>query len=194
MSRDMVYEDVPRLSRRVGDSVQAGANNASLLLGRDRVGSVDSGYGSTGSPGAGKDAGAAHLVVGRSAEDPSFLEDSATAYLSAKNDPDATADTASIGSESRGKSALLLRADCVRIVPRTDIKVSVGKAYILMESSGRVVIEGDVSLGQGASERLILADAFSTFWNSVTIPTPAGPSGPPPPLPDGVFSRQSKTR
>jgi hypothetical protein len=194
MSRDMVFEDVPRVSRRMGDSVQASANNATLLLGRDRMGSVDSGYGSTDSDGKGKGTGAALLVVGRLAEDPSFLDDRASLYLSAKSDPDAAADTASIGTEARAVSAALLRADCVRITSRTDFKVSVGKAYILIESSGRVVIEGDISLGKEASERLILADQFSQFWNTVTVPTPAGPSGPPPPLPPGVFSKQSKSK
>jgi hypothetical protein len=193
MSRDMVYERVPRLLRRVGDSLLAGENNATLLLGRDRVGGVDSGYGAIGSS-DGKGAGAIHLVVGRNAEDPSFTDDAATGYLSAKNDPDTMAGTDSFGEVRRAVSAVLVRADCVRVVPRTDLKVSVGKAYILVESSGRIVIEGDISLGKEARERLILADAFSTFWNSVTVPTPAGPSGPPPPLPDNVFSTQSKAR
>lgn len=194
MSRDMVYEDVPRLSRRVGDSVQAGANNATVLLGRDRSGAVDSGYGSVDADGGGKGSGAIHLVVGRTAEDPSFADDPATVYLSAKNDPDSMAETSSIGEERKAASAVLMRADCVRISSRVDLKISVGKAYILMDSSGQVVIEGNVSLGKEASERLILADQFSTFWNSVTVPTPSGPSGPPPPLPDNVFSKQSRSR
>jgi len=194
MSRDMVFEDVPSLSRRTGDAFLAGANNATLLLGRDRAGSVDSGYGSVDSPGAGRAAGAALLVVGRDAGDPSFDRDRSTLYLSAKTDPDAVAGTSAIGRESRAVSAAMLRADCIRITPRTDLKVSVGKAYLLIESSGRVVIEGDVFLGEGASERLILADQFSTFWDSVVIPTPAGPSGPPPPLPPAVFSQRSRAR
>lgn len=194
MSRDMVYEDVPRISRRTGEYVQAGANNATLLLGRDRAGAVDSGYGAVSSDGAGKGTGAALLMVGRAAEDPSFMDDAASLYVSTKNDPDAAAGTASIGAESKAVSAVLLRGDCVRIVPRTDIKISVGKAYLLMDSSGKIVIEGDVSIGQDAAERLILADQFSKFWNTVTVPTPAGPSGPPPPLPDNVFSKQSKTK
>ena len=188
MSRDMVFEDIPRLSRRVGDALQAGANNATLLLGRDRPGTVDSGYGS------GPGAGALHLIVGRTGEDPSFESDSATAYLSAKNDPDGMAATDSFGQTNRGVSALLMRADCVRIVPRVDLKVSVGKAYLLVQSDGTIVLQGNVSLGESASERLILADAFSQFWSTVTVPTPAGPSGPPPPLPDNVFSKQSRAK
>lgn len=191
MSKEMVYEDVPRVMRRVGDGLLAGANNSCLLLGRDRPGSVDSGYGSLSSRNRGAGAGAAHLVVGRGSEDPSFVDDPATLYLSAINDPDAMAGTDSIGETRRGTSAALLRADCVRIVPRTDFKLSVGKAYILVDSLGGITIEGDISLGQGASERLILGDAFSKFWSTVTVPTPMGPSGPPPPLPDGVFSRRS---
>lgn len=190
----MVFEDVPVLSRRQGDSVHAGANNASVLLGRDRVGPVDSGYGSAKASGGGRGAGSIHLVVGRGGADPSYSDDAATAYLSARNDPDVMAGTASIGRERKGVPAILLRADCIRITPRQDIKISVGKAYITMDSSGGIVLEGDISLGQDARERLILADEFSRFWATVTVPTPAGPSGPPPPLPASVFSRQSRAK
>ena len=76
----------------------------------------------------------------------------------------------------------------MRISARTDMKVSVGKAYLLIDSSGAIVIEGDVSLGEGAAERIMRGDAFAQFWSTVTVPTPMGPSGPPPPIPETVFS------
>ncbi len=194
MSQDMVYEEVPRLLRRTGDTQIAGANNSSILLGRDRLGGVDSGYGSVSSDGGGKGAGALLLSVGRVSEDPSVMEDRASAYLSAKTDVDAAAGTESIGSVRKAVSGVVLRADCIRISARTDFKVSVGKAFLTIDSSGAVVIEGEVSLGHGAVERIIRGDAFARFWNTVTVPTPMGPSGPPPPIPEPVFSPRNKVK
>lgn len=194
MSRDMVYEDVPRLSKRVGDSVIASSNNSTILLGRDRAGSVDSGYGSVDAPGKGKGTGAMHLVVGRNAEDPDFNRDSATVYISAKTDADVLGGTTMIGESQQGKSAVLLRGDCVRIIPRHDFKISVGSAYLLMDSGGNITIEGQISLGEQASQRMILGDAFAAFWSTVVIPTPSGLSSPPPPLPSSVFSSRVRLK
>lgn len=194
MSRDMVYEDVPRLLRREGDMLVASANNSALLLGRDRSGGVDSGYGSSESDGGGKGTGSIHLMVGRSAEDPSITDDRGSVYLSAKTDPDALAGTESIGEKRKAVSGIVMRADCMRISSRTDFKVSVGKAYLIIDSSGRVIVEGDVSLGQDAAERIMRGDAFSKFWSTVTVPTPMGPSGPPPPIPESVFSPRNKVK
>lgn len=195
MSQDMVYEDVPRLVRRVGDNLVAGTNNATILLGRDRLGSVDSGYGSRRSSGKGIGAGAIHSIVGRKSEDPSITDDAATVYISARTDPDLAAGTLGIGTQDRiTRSAVIMRADCVRISPRADLKISVGNAFLTMDQTGAIIIEGDVSLGVDAAERIIRGDAFATFWNTVTLPTPMGPSGPPPPLPNAVFSPRNKVK
>jgi len=196
MSRDMVYEDVPRLDRRTGDSMLANQNNATILLGRDRLDGVDTGYGSLDSSTKGRDAGAIHLMAGRRGEDPSFSNDASTAYLSAKSDPDRHAGTESIGSVSTGVSALLMRADCVRVVPRTDFKLSVGKAYLIVQSDGKVVIEGDVSLGEGASERILRGDTFVKVVHVPhTHPTAVGMSGPPAqPVPEAVYSPSNKVK
>ncbi len=191
MSRDMVYEEVPRVSRRAGDNLVAGQNNSTILLGRDRMGSVDSGYGSRSNDG-GKGAGAMHLVVGRKTEDPSIADDSATVYLSAKSDPDSQAGTDGVGPVQKAKSTAVMRADCVRIVPRTDFKLSVGKAFMTMSADGKIVIDGDVQLGKDASDRIIRGDAFSNVWGAHTHPTPTGVSGPPQPLPPNVFSPRNK--
>jgi hypothetical protein len=193
MSRDMVYEDVPILNRRQGDNVVAGQNNATILLGRDRVDSVDTGYGAREN-GGGKSAGAIHAVVGRKGSDPSVLDDAATLYLSQKADPDVQAGTEEIGSKISGRPSAILRADCVRIVPRTDLKVSVGKAYLMMTAEGKIVIEGDIQLGEGAAERIIRGDAFARYWSGPghTHPTPVGLSGPPQPLPDFLLSPSNK--
>lgn len=192
MSQDMVYEEVPRLTRRVGDSLLAGANNSTILLGRDRLGGVDSGYGSLTKGGAG--AGAMHLIVGRSGENPSIEDDRATVYLSAKTDPDTAAGTASIGQSAKEKSAVVMRADCVRISVRSDLKISVGKAWISLDSSGKITLEGQISLGDKALNRMMLGDAFAAFWAQVIIQTPAGPASPLPPIPPSVFSLTNRVK
>ncbi len=190
MSRDMVYEEVPPVSRREGDNVLAGQNNATIILGRDRAGSVDSGYGSRLKDG-GKSAGAVHAIAGRKGSDPSISDDAATMYLSAKSDPDEQAGT-SMGEKQKGVSAAVLRADCVRIAPRKDFKLSVGKAYMTISADGKVVIEGDIQLGEGAAERIIRGEQFKTVWGAHVHPTAWGPSGPPQPLPESVFSSHNK--
>ncbi len=191
MSRDMVFEDVPHVDRRQGDNLIAGQNNSTIILGRDRMGPVDSGYGARTNSG-GKDAGAMHLVVGRKTADPSMKDDSATVYLSAMSDPDAQAGTQGVGKTLQKKSAVVMRADCIRIVPREDFKISTGKAFITMTASGGIVIEGDVQLGKDAVDRIIRGDAFSKVYGIHTHPTPTGVSGPPQQLPDSVFSPRNK--
>lgn len=187
MSRDMVYEDVPKVSRREGDNLVAGQSNSTILLGRDRMGGIDSGYGT------GKEAGAMHLIVGRKKEDPQLEADAATVYLSAKTDPDDQAGTGGIGKfDNKEKSGIVMRADCLRIVPRTNFKISVGSAYITMTSDGNIVIDGDVQLGEDAADRIIRGDKFATAWASHVHPTPSGPSGPTTPLSEIVFSPKNK--
>lgn len=194
MSRDMVYEDVPFVARREGDNLIAGQNNATILLGRDRNGRIDTGYGNKAN-GGGKGAGAIHLVVGRKEIDPVIKDDAATLYLSAKSDPDQQADTNGVGSQDRlGRSTAVLRADCIRMSSRLDLKVSVGKAYMTMTQDGAVVVEGDIQLGEGATERLLLGDTFAKVWLTHNHPTAVGTSGPPQPLPEFAFSSRSKCR
>lgn len=186
MSRDPLYEEVPRLNVRTGDALLANQNNASVLLGRDREGSVETGYGNE--PGA----GSVHVVVGRRGPDPVVKDDAATLYLSQKSNPDRQADTNGIGSTDRiGRSTAVLRADCVRIAPRLDIKISAGKAWMTISADGTIVLDGEISLGDGARDRLIKGDEFARFWSTLSIPTPVGPSGPPPPLPPNVFSSRT---
>lgn len=191
MSKDMVYEDVPILLRRQGDHLIAGQNNSTILLGRDRVTGTETGYGSRSS--GGKGAGSMHLIVGRKGQDIS-PDDSATVYLSSKTDPDTQAGTDSVGEPQKEKSAVVMRADCMRMTARTDFKLSVGKAYISITSAGEIVVEGDVQLGKGAADRLMRGDEFAKFWSTLVIPTPAGPSGFPPPIPQSVFSPRNRVK
>ena len=183
MGSGVIREDVPRLNRRAGDASFANENNAVILLGRDRLGKIDSGYGS------GPGAGAIHLIVGRKSSDPSVADDAASLYLSAKTDPDSQAGTG--GQPQTGRSALIIRADCVRVTARVDIKVSIGGATFTM-TDGKIVLDGDISLGQGAVDRLLKGDTFVAFWNTLAVPvatTPAGMiAGPFTPIPENVLS------
>lgn len=192
MSRDMVRETVPRIDRRVGDNVIAGSNNSALILGRDRVAGVSTGYGSADHPDGGKGAGSLHAVVGRKGEDPSVQEDAASIYLSEKSDPDEI--TPGPGTKRTASSCVIARGDCMRLSARQDIKLSVGKAYIIMDRDGRITIEGDISLEESASQSIMRGEAFSAFWNTVRVPTPAGLSGPLPPIPSSVFTARSKVK
>lgn len=185
MARDPIYEKVPLYNMRSGDVLLSGRNNSAVICGRDRLGGVDTGYGD--SPGS----AAVHMIVGRRAEDPNPLEDAATLYLSQRTDPDRQAGTTEIGEDRRESSGAVLRADCVRIVPRVDLKISTGKAYVTVSSDGKIVLDGEISLGEGASDRVIKGDEFAKFWSTLSIPTPIGPSGPPPPLPPNVFSSRT---
>lgn len=191
MARDIVYEEVPRLSRRVGDNLIAGQNNSTILLGRDRLTGVDSGHGSE------KGAGALHLIVGRKGEDPSIEEDSATVYMSALTDPDIAAGTTNLAQHPSRirRSGIVGRADCIRISARVDFRLSVGQAYFIIDGSGKVTVEGDVSLGEGAAERIIRGDSFQKLWLRHKHPTPTGLSGPPvDQMTDDYLSPRNKVR
>ncbi len=197
MSNDMVYEKVPRLLRRIGDNLVAGANNAAILLGRDRIDTVSSGYGRIDAPGKGVDTGAIHLMVGRKSENPSISDDSATVFISSKTDVDNAAGTTGVGSSQSAKSAIIMRADCIRFAPRTDFKISVGKSYIAMSADGSITIEGNISLGENAAYSIILGDLFKIAYetHSHIVPIVTGPvaSGPPiVPLTPSMFSSKNK--
>lgn len=188
MSRDFVIEDVPRLNRRVSDTVLSGPNNSVIILGRDRNGTVESGYGSLNSSNSGKNAGSVSIIAGRVNNDPSVLNDSASLYISAKTDPDDILKL-NVGEQQKEQSAIVGRADCIRISARKDIKLTSENAFITISSDGKITISGNISLGKDASQRLLLADAFSQFWATVIVATPSGPASPLPPLPANVFTQ-----
>ena len=156
MSKDMIYEDVPRFIRRTGDMVLANENNSTIILGRDRQRGVETGHGNSAG------AGSIHMVVGRQGEDPDPVADDATLYISRKSDPDSFADVEGVGKprSAKEKSSIVCRADCIRSVAREDYKLVVGRAYISVQSDGHIVIEGDISLGAGAAEK-ILRESFA---------------------------------
>lgn len=189
MGKDVLIESVPSFNSRVGDVVFHGPNNSMILLGADRVSSVNSGFaGTTG-------AGSIHIVAGRKGEDIS-TKDSAFMYLSMKNDVDGNLGLGSIEFSSSGPSAAMV-ADHVRLVARKDIKISANGSYITLKSDGSIVIDGIIKLGTTAFESLILGETFSLIFAAHTHTTPVGVTSPPVPDPNFTarrhLSKKSKT-
>ncbi len=129
---DALIEAVPNYNRRISEKVIEGANNASIVLGRDRPGEIGSGYGNeTG-------AGNIDLVVGRVSRDiqegiindkslnyePTVVDtnlsaDASRIYISQKTDVDANFATCagSVG-ESKAMAAIAIKSDSVRVISR----------------------------------------------------------------------------
>lgn len=187
MAGDMVYEDVPTFLKREGDVVFSGRNNAMLVVGRDRLTTIDSGQGAkTGS-------GAMTMVVGRSSENLSLADDSATVLLSMSSQPDSELSTAG----GPPASVVVLRADRVLFVPRDELTIKVGQSSIIVSKDGSIAIEGNVSFGTGAFERLVKESFVKmTFQTHIhpDPPTPGGFTGPPTvPAPDNVLSSRARS-
>ena len=105
------------------EHVIEGANNSSIVLGRDRPGHLGSGYGGKGDAGA----GSIDLVVGRQGKStekthPDFKKDSARIHISQKTDID---DNFNIEVYDKGvqSSGVGIKADHVRMVGRKSIKI-----------------------------------------------------------------------
>lgn len=173
MAGEILLEDVPLFKRRAGDVTLAGRNNALIVLGRDRDGDVASGFGAEAGTGS------ATVVVGLQSEDPSIVDDSATLYLSMKSDP-----TGLDVSLSGVGSVAVVRADRIVLSSREQTVIKVGAATLTLMADGSVIIEGDVSLGRDASDRL-LKEPFATWAANHIHPDPASgftgkPTIPPP--------------
>jgi hypothetical protein len=121
-------EAVPRYIKAPGERVISNSNNAWIVLGRDRQNNRASGYGGAGHSGA----SAIDLVVGRAASslddniyvDPNFKSDAARIYISQKSDIDdyLSLVDGSVGN-SKGRSAIGLKADSIRLASRQGIKI-----------------------------------------------------------------------
>jgi hypothetical protein len=149
MATGIVREDVPTFKQRVGDHVLAGSNNATIVLGRDRPAGTETGHE--------KGAGTVHIVVGRASRDPSFKDDRAFVYVSAKTDADSN-----LGLAPQGKpqgSAVVTKADNVRIVADS-VVVKAGRATLTITSDGRIELDGDVHLGKAATSRILKGELF----------------------------------
>jgi len=134
---DNLIEPIPNYHGRISDSIYEGSNNTSIVLGRDRPGEVGSGYGNeTG-------AGTIDIVVGRVSNDiqpsrfnrqstkkdslfvdPNLAKDASRIYISQKTDADANFALKPGGTgSSKGKAAIVIKSDAVRIIGREGVKI-----------------------------------------------------------------------
>ena len=135
LSKDTVVEDVPKLKVRNSDRVIEGSNNAVIIVGRDRPSDVSSGNK--------EGAGTIDIVVGRAKDDVMDMkEDKARIYISMNTDPDTNFDIID-GTNAAKVSAVVLKANEVRIVTEGDMKIS---------------SNGDIFIGRGATESAVLGD------------------------------------
>lgn len=125
-----LVEPIPNFVQADCEDIYKGKNNNYIVLGRDRSGSRNSGYGGKGDT----QASMIDMVVGRMASapnddayvDPDFETDSARVYISQKADIDAYFDLATGSGNAKTKSAIAMKADALRFVSREGIKIVTG--------------------------------------------------------------------
>ena len=129
VNNEPIVEPIAKYIRAPAEKVLK-YGNSYIVLGRDRPGARDEGYGGKGHT----HASSLDLVVGRNSSliksglnyDPNFADDAARLYISQKTDID---DNFGLpvgrraGPASRARSAAALKADAVRIIGRDSIKL-----------------------------------------------------------------------
>lgn len=147
---ETMIEPIPSFDRAPCETVFAGKNNSWITLGRDRPGNRLSGYGGAGHT----HCGAIDLVVGRgstkangmmkavgASDDDlisnSFFNDAARVYISQKTDPDKNLGLSpGVQGNFKAISAVMLKADAIRIVGRGGIKIVTGAAKNVQSGPG----------------------------------------------------------
>lgn len=125
-----LVEPIPDYVQAECEIVQKGKNNNYIVMGRDRDGSRNSGYGGKGDT----QASMIDIVVGRMASapkdeafvDPDFETDSARIYISQKADVDNYFGLAEGSGNAKTKSAIAMKADALRFVSREGMKLVTG--------------------------------------------------------------------
>lgn len=132
-----VTEAFPDFYPAAAERIFENGTNAYLVIGKDRPGSILSGYGGRGDSGA----GTVDVVVGRMSHkprykddygnkimvDPSFKLDASRIYVSQKTDIDDNFDLSEgkVGN-SVAKAGLAIKSDAVRIISRDGVKIVTG--------------------------------------------------------------------
>lgn len=133
---DTLFEPTATRNNTPGELEYANENNASIILGRDRIDTKESGYGGRGDT----QCGAIDLVVGLGANkdlydengnklslDPDFIKDPARIYISQKSDVDKAFGIADgTYGEAKTKSSIAIKADNLRLVSRESTKIVAG--------------------------------------------------------------------
>jgi len=134
LSGQKFLEPVPHFDSVTSEVVYSNSNNAWIVLGRDRPGGSESGYGGSGNT----QAGSVDIVVGRMASveggpnanvtvAPNFFTDAARIYVSQKTDVDTNFGLVG-DAQLTARSAIGLKADGIRVIGREGIKLVTGKA------------------------------------------------------------------
>ena len=137
---DNIIEPVPKYIDTPSEKVLKNANNSWVVLGRDRPGPRNSGYGGAGDT----HAASIDLVTGRMAHkartidsatgqmlntDPDFKIDAARIYISQKTDVDKNFElTPGKVGTSKARSAIAFKADGIRLIAREGIKLITSEA------------------------------------------------------------------
>ena len=130
-------EPIPQLQEAAAEMVYKNGTNADIVIGKDRPGSIMSGYGGRGDSGT----GTIDIVTGRMSHspqninddgkkitvDPDFKIDASRIYVSQKTDIDDNFDLApgKVGRSS-AKAGLAIKSDAVRVISRDGIKLVTG--------------------------------------------------------------------
>lgn len=183
-----LIEEEPFFYEAPCEKVFKGKNNSYLVFGRDRVNSLQSGYGGRGL----EQASMIDLVVGRlgrngnvsvdsNGEDaycnPSFEKDSARIYISQRTDVDNNFKLVDgVVGNSTNRSAIAIKADAVRIigregiklVTRSDVKNSRGGDISVVKGIDLIAGNDDTDL-QPIPKGLNVARAMEEMYNQIDI-------------------------
>ena len=171
IANKLLPEPLPTYDIADCETVTKGRNNSFIIMGRDRPNITYSGYGGRGATQAGR----IDLIAGMSSAfrhkdgsygppnsstitSPNFAIDAARIYISQKADIDKYMGLDDVpGQASRGKSAIGLKADVIRIHSRRDIKIvtgqgkfeGVGRSGERLSNGGKNETVGTISLIAG---------------------------------------------
>lgn len=125
--------------QKAENEIQLGHTNSNIVFGSDRPGSIASGWGSKGS----NTCNTIDIVVGRMSSinkgdgpkegwtvTPSFINDAARIYVSQLTDVDLNFGIVKgRGGMQKGRSAVAVKADGVRLVGREGVKIMTGRSF-----------------------------------------------------------------
>lgn len=180
-SEIFVVEDVPDLILREGDYAFKGSNNTSIVLGRDRIDSVETGNRNK--------AGTIDIVAGLNSDNPNFDDDLSRIYVSMNTNVDENFGI-NIGNSALNTPAIVTKSDEIRILARKGTKIIV--------EGGDLHIEGqNIFLGEAATESVLQGNLFQQLWTRLMsviaththpAPIPVSPSPQLAPLATPTFS------
>ena len=152
-------EPIPQFAQADAERILENGTNASLVIGKDRPGSMLSGYGGRGDSGA----GSMDMVAGRMSHNPAtvnennetvainpdFKMDASRIYISQKTDIDENFDLVDgkVGN-SKSRAGIGIKSDAIRLIAREGVKIITGTD--VKNSTGEKVISvGGVDLIAG---------------------------------------------